>query len=176
MSRASPPFIEHLRPPLADSDFRDLACLLVDAVEAGSAVSFVAPLSVERAEHWWRKSLQTADRRAIILVARDDEGIVGSVQLQPAWAPNQPHRADIVKLLVHRRGRRRGLGTALMQAIEEAARRAGFRLLTLDTKRGDAAERLYRQLAWIDLGTIQGYALDSDGTPHDAVFFYKDLP
>lgn len=175
MSRTSQPFIEHLRPPVADGDLRNLALLLVDAVESGSAVSFVAPLSVERAEDWWRRSLQAADPRAILFVSRDDEGIVGSVQAQPAWAPNQPHRADILKLLVHRRARRRGLGTALMRAVEDAARGAGFRLLTLDTKRGDGAERLYRQLGWIDLGTIPGYALDSDGTPHDAVFFYKDL-
>jgi len=95
--------------------------------------------------------------------------------VHPAWPPNQPHRAEIAKLLVHRRSRRTGLGTELMQAIEDEGRRAGFRLLTLDTKRGDVAERLYRQLGWTQAGTIPGYALDPDGTPHDAVIFYKDL-
>jgi ribosomal protein S18 acetylase RimI-like enzyme len=97
------------------------------------------------------------------------------VQLQPAWAPNQQHRGEIVKLLVHRRTRRTGLGTRLMRSIEDEARRAGFSLLTLDTKRGDAADSLYRKLGWTVLGTIPAYAFDSDGTPHDAVFFYKDL-
>jgi len=108
-------------------------------------------------------------------VARDPDGIVGTVQLHPAWAPNQPHRAEIAKLLVHRRGRRMGLGRQLMETIEDAAQRAGFGLLTLDTKRGSAAEQLYRQFGWTAAGTIPGFALDSDGTPHDAVIFYKQL-
>ncbi|HET9481138.1 MAG TPA: GNAT family N-acetyltransferase, partial [Candidatus Polarisedimenticolia bacterium] len=90
-------------------------------------------------------------------------------------APNQPHRAEITKLLVHRRSRRAGLGARLMRTIEDEARRAGFRLLTLDAKRGEAAERLYRRLGWTAAGTIPGYALDPGGTPHDAVFFYKEL-
>jgi GNAT superfamily N-acetyltransferase len=138
-------------------------------------VSFLAPLPLERAEDWWRETVSACHSRSVFLVARDAEGIVGSVQLHPAWAPNQPHRAEIAKLLVHRRGRRAGLGTRLMQAAEDAARRAGFGLLTLDTKRGDAAESLYRRLGWTPAGTIPGYALDSDGTPHDTVIFYKEL-
>jgi GNAT superfamily N-acetyltransferase len=86
-----------------------------------------------------------------------------------------PHRAEVTKLLVHRRGRRTGLGTELMRAIDDEARSAGFSLLTLDAKRGTAAEYLYRQLGWNTAGTIPGYALDTDGTPHDAVFLYKAL-
>jgi GNAT superfamily N-acetyltransferase len=167
--------IERLIPPVNGSDLRALAQLLVDAVESGAAVSFLAPLTIERAEDWWRRTLSASHTRAIFLVARDVEGIVASVQLQPAWAPNQPHHAEIVKLLVHRRRRRTGLGTQLMQAIEDAARRAGFSLLTLDTKRGEAAERLYRRIGWTVTGTIPGFALDPDGTPHDAVLFHKDL-
>jgi len=167
--------IERLIPPVGDADVRALARLLVDAVESGAAVSFLAPLTVEQAEDWWRKTIATASASAIFLVARDAEGIVGTVQLHPAWAPNQPHRADIVKLLVHRRARRTGLGAQLMHAIEDAARRAGVRLLTLDAKRGEAAERLYRRIGWIHAGTIPRYALDPDGTPHDAVIFYKEL-
>ena len=108
-------------------------------------------------------------------MARDVEGIAGTVPLRPAWAPNQPHRAEIAKLPVRRRSRRTGLATQLMHTIEDAARRAGFSLLTLDTKRGDAAESLYRHIRWIFAGTIPGYALDPDGTPHDAVIFYKKL-
>jgi GNAT superfamily N-acetyltransferase len=167
--------IERLIPPVADSDLRALAQLLVDAVESGAAVSFLAPLTLERAEAWWRQAISASHSRSIFLVARDLDGIVGTVQLHPAWAPNQPHRAEIVKLLVHRRGRRTGLGTQLMQTIEDAARRAGFTLLTLDAKRGEAAERLYRHIGWIAAGTIPDYALDPDGTPHDAVIFYKEL-
>jgi GNAT superfamily N-acetyltransferase len=167
--------IERLTLPVGDSELRALAQLLVDAVESGAAVSFLAPLPLERAEGWWRKTLSAAHSGAIFLVARDAEGIVGTVQLHPAWAPNQPHRAEVVKLLVHRRGRRTGLGTRLMQAIEDAARHAGFGLLTLDAKRGEVAERLYRRLGWVVAGTIPRYAFDPDGTPHDAVFFYKEL-
>jgi GNAT superfamily N-acetyltransferase len=168
--------IERLIPPARDPDVRALADLLVDAVESGAAVSFLGTLTLERAEDWWRQTISSAHPRAIILVARDPRGIVGSVQLHPAWAPNQPHRGEIVKLLVHRRARRSGLGTRLMQTIEDEARGAGYGLLTLDAKRGGAAERLYRRMGWTPAGTIPRYALDTDGkTPHDAVIFYKEL-
>jgi len=98
------------------------------------------------------------------------------VQLHPAWAPNQPHRADVAKLIVHRRARRAGLGRRLMQSIEGAARQSGFTLLTLDAKQGGAAEQLYRDIGWTVVGTIPKYAVDTDGkTPHGTVVFYKDL-
>jgi GNAT superfamily N-acetyltransferase len=167
--------IERLNPPRNDSDLRSLAELLVDAVDSGAAVSFLAPLTQKRAEEWWGETISAAGPKAIFLVARDPDGIVGSVQLHPAWAPNQPHRADVAKLLVHRRGRGQGIGTQLMRTIEEEARRAGFTLLTLDAKRGAAAEGLYRKMEWIEVGTIPRYALDHDGTPHDTVIFYKEL-
>jgi GNAT superfamily N-acetyltransferase len=169
--------IERLSPPVRDADIGDLAQLLVGAVESGAAVSFVAPLTLANAEAWWRKILSSADARAVFAVARDQAGrIIGTVQLHPAWAPNQPHRADIVKLLVDQRCRGSGLGARLMQSIEDEARGAGFTLLTLDAKAGTAADRLYRRLGWIALGTIPRYAVDTDGvTPHDAVVFYKEL-
>jgi ribosomal protein S18 acetylase RimI-like enzyme len=169
--------IERLKPPVSEADLRSLAALLVDAVESGAAVSFLAPLTPGEAATWWRRSLSAPASGAIFLVARDTGGIVGAVQLHPAWAPNQPHRADIAKLIVHRRARRRGIGTQLMQALENEARAAGFRLLTLDSKRGDAGENFYRRLGWTTVGTIPRYALDPDGvTPHDTVVFYKELP
>src|SRR5215207_6414435 len=171
-----PHMIERLILPVGDSDLRDLAQLLVDAVESGAAVSFLAPLTLERAEEWWKRTISASHSGATFLVARDVEGIVGTVQLHPAWAPNQPHRAEIAKLLVHRRSRRTGLGTRLMLTIEDAAQRAGFNLLTLDAKRGGTAEHLYRQLRWTHAGTIPRFAFDPDGTtPHDAVLFYKEL-
>jgi GNAT superfamily N-acetyltransferase len=168
--------IDRLTPPVSDSDIRDLSHLLVDAVESGAAVSFLATLTLAAAEDWWRETLAGSDPRAVFLVVRSDDGIVGTVQLHPAWAPNQPHRAEIAKLLVHRRSRRQGLAATLMKTIEDEARRAGFRLLTLDAKRGAAAEYLYRHLGWTAIGAIPRYAFDPDGhTPHDAVVFYKEL-
>jgi len=169
------PIIERLIPPVCDSDLRALALLLMDAVDSGAAVSFLAPLTLEHAENWWRQTIATSPSNAIFLVARNGEEIVGTVQLQPAWAPNQPHRAEVVKLLVHRHSRAQGLATRLMEAIELQARDAGFSLLTLDAKRGAVAEGLYRHRGWISVGVIPAYALDPDGTPHDAVIFYKPL-
>jgi len=168
--------IERLQPPATNSDLRELSALLVDAVDSGAAVSFMAPLALDRAAEWWRTTLASAHARAAFLVARDEHGIAGSVQLHPAWAPNQPHRADIAKLIVHRRARGRGLGERLMTTIEDEARAAGFTLLTLDAKRGGAAERLYRRLGWVTVGAIPRYAVDPDGAAlHDTVIFYKEL-
>lgn len=167
--------IERLRPPATEADIRALAELLLDAIDAGAAVSFLAALTRAQAEDWWRRTL--AAPGTIVLVARDADGIVGTVQLHPAWAPNQPHRADVAKVLVHRRARRRGIASELMSSLEAEARGAGFRLLTLDAKRGDVAETFYRKLGWTHAGTIPRYALDPDGTiAHDAVIFFKELP
>jgi ribosomal protein S18 acetylase RimI-like enzyme len=167
--------IERLRMPVDEADLHALAALLVDAVDSGAAVSFLS-LTQAEAEDWWRRQLSAPDSAAIFLVARDAEGIAGSVQVHPSWAPNQPHHADVAKLIVHRRARRRGLGGELMAAVEREATAAGFRLLVLDSKRGDAGERLYRRLGWTVVGTIPRFALDTDGrTLHDTVVFYKEL-
>jgi ribosomal protein S18 acetylase RimI-like enzyme len=167
--------IERLTPPVSEADLASLAALLVDAVESGAAVSFIT-LTHEQAVDWWRRLLGAPACGAIVLVARDAEGVAGSVQLHPSKAPNQPHRADVAKLIVHRRARRRGLGAELMAAIEREAAAAGFRLLVLDSKRGDAGERLYRRLGWSVVGTIPRYALDTDGrTAHDTIVFYREL-
>jgi len=167
--------IEELARPAADADMRDLAHLLLDAVASGASVGFLDSLSADDAAEWWRAKLAAADPRAVFLVARDAEGIVGTVQLLPAAMPNQPHRADIAKLQVHRRARGQGLGRALMDAIEERARKDGFTLLTLDTKRGDVAETLYERSGWTRVGAIPNYALDPDGSSCDTVIFYKQL-
>lgn len=167
--------IEALPRPAAQADLDRLAELLADAVDSGASVSFMRPLSIDDAREWWRSTLDRADTRAIVLVARDPEGIVGSVSLCPAWPQNQPHRADIAKLLVHRRARRRGIARALMTGIEARARAAGFTLLTLDTVRGDPAEQLYATAGWQRVGVIPDYALYPDGRPCDTVVFYKKL-
>ena len=167
--------IEILQRPPLPSDVDELAQLLADAVDSGASVSFMRPFSIDAAREWWRTTLERAEPRAIVLVARDDLGIIGSVSLHPAWPPNQPHRADIAKLLVHRRARRHGVGRALMEAIEARARAAGFTLLTLDTVRGDAAEQLYMTAGWQRVGVIPDYALYPDGRPCDTVAFYKKV-
>ncbi len=167
--------VERLKPPVSEADLLALADILVDAVESGAAVSFLT-LTPDEACAWWRRHLASTASGAICLVARDATGIVGAVQLHPAWAPNQPHRADVSKLIVHRRSRRQGIARLLMQSLEREARGAGFRLLVLDSKRGDAGEALYRALGWTVAGTIPRYALDPDGRPHDTVVFYKELP
>ena len=166
---------EELARPAAEADVRDLAQLLLDAVASGASVGFLDSLSAHDAAEWWRAKIASADLRAVFLVARDAEGIAGTVQLLPAAMPNQPHRADIAKLQVHRRARGQGLGRALMEAIESRARAAGFTLLTLDTKLGDSAETLYERSGWTRVGVIPNYALDPDGSSCDTVIFYKQL-
>ncbi len=174
--------IERLTTPCDERDLRALAALLVDAVDAGAAVSFLQPLSLPEAEAWWRTALADLHPRGAVLVAREmphgagSGEIVGTVQLQPAWAPNQPHRAEVCKMIVHRRAQRRGLGRQLMLGIERVAGERGFTLLTLDARAGGAAERLYRALGWTFVGTIPDYALDADGNGrHDTVIFYRRL-
>lgn len=164
--------IERLKPPVSEADLAALADLLVDAVESGAAVSFLG-CTRGQALDWWRRLL--AAPGTMVFVARDAKGIVGTVQLHPAWAPNQPHRADVAKLIVHRRARRQGIGRRLMEAMEREAAASGYRLLVLDSKRGDAGETFYRKLGWNVVGTIPRYALDTDGkTLHDTVVFYKE--
>lgn len=167
--------IEPLSRGVSASDLDELAELLCDAVASGASVSFLPPLTPERARAYWHTVLDRAHQRSVTLVARDERGIVGSAQLQPAGVQNQPHRADVAKLLVHRRARRRGIGRALMLELEKWATLGGFSLLTLDTKQGDAAEHLYEGMGWKRAGLIPGYALDAEGKPCATVLFYKDL-
>jgi GNAT superfamily N-acetyltransferase len=159
---------------VSDDDVQGLAAVLVDAVRGGAGVSFMT-LELDEAEAWWRRTLSASSPRTVVLVARDEEGIVGTVQLQPSWAPNQPHRADVAKLIVHRRARRRGVARALMQELERHARERRFTLLLLDTCKGTTAERLYSSLGWIRVGEVPNFALNPDGSPCDTVFFYKQL-
>ncbi|MGA8809756.1 MAG: GNAT family N-acetyltransferase [Thermoanaerobaculia bacterium] len=167
--------IEQLTVPASDSDIEGLALLLLDATSAGASVGFLDSITLETAKEWWWQSIATAGERAVVLVARDEEGIAGTVQLRPTSMPNQRHRADIAKLLVHQRARCKGLGRMLMAEIEGRARLAGFTLLTLDTKRGDAAESLYRRSGWTEVGVVPGYATNPDGSLCDTVVFYKEL-
>ena len=171
----SEPVIERLTAPYSDADLNDLAQILCSAVERGAAVSFVHPLAHDDAKAWWTSTLGALSPRSVVLVARVQGRIVGTVQLHPAWAPNQPHRADVAKLLVHAEYQRHGLGARLMTALEAAARSADVTLLTLDAKAGSAAERLYRRLGWTAVGTVPGFARDPDGPLHDAVIMYRAI-
>lgn len=169
--------IRLLAPAEADAARRDLVDLLLDCVEGGASVNFVQPMTREKSEHWWHGALVSHARgERLILVAEADGRIDGSVQLVPAGQENQPHRADVAKLLVHRRARRNGLGAALMLAAETEAQRLGRTLLTLDTEAGSAGERLYQRLGWTLFGQVPGYALTADGAHRQTCsFFYKLL-
>ncbi len=165
--------IAALRAPLGEADLAGLSALLLDAVESGASVSFMAGVTDAELRGFWTDLAEGLGMRGVMLVARDGEGIAGTITLKPAWAPNQPHRAELTKLLVHRRARRHGLGERLMRAIEQRAWDAGFTLLTLDTVRGDAADRLYRRIGWSVAGVVPDFALHPDGRLCDTVVFYK---
>lgn len=154
----------------------DLGRVLADCVAGGASVSFMHPFSLEDAASYFRKVADEVGRdEVIVLAARRRGSIVGTVQLAIATPPNQPHRADVRKLLVHREARRLGVGAALMAALEHAARRHGRTLLVLDTAREGDAERLYMRGGWERTGVIPGYALMPDGGPCDTVIFWKRL-
>ena len=155
-----------------------LSAVLIDCVEGGASIGFMAPLAREKADAFWRGVTEAvaADDR-ILLVAEDRASgeILGTVHVVLGQPENQPHRADVSKMLVHRRARRQGLGAALMRAAEDAARAVGKTLLVLDTCSGSDAERLYERLGWTRVGLVPGYALWPDGRLGDATIFYKPI-
>jgi GNAT superfamily N-acetyltransferase len=148
----------------------------MDCVEGGASVSFMHPLTRDRAEVFWRRVAEDvgAGTKAL-LVAEDASGICGTVQLLLHQPENQPHRADVAKMLVHRRARRQGLGAALMRAAEAMARDCGKTLLVLDTVTGGDADRLYERLGWVRVGDIPGFALFPRGGLCSTTVFYRDL-
>ena len=152
-----------------------LATVLIDCVDGGASVSFMAPLERPKAEAFWRRVAEgVAAGQVSLLVARDGAGeIVGTVHLAAAGPENQPHRADVSKLLVHRRGRRQGVAAALMREVERVAVVRGKTLLVLDTVTGEPAEQLYLKLGWNVCGTIPNYALFPDGRPCATTVFWK---
>jgi ribosomal protein S18 acetylase RimI-like enzyme len=166
-----------IRTSLDEPTIDGLASLLVAVVDDGASVSFLPPLAHADAAAFWRA--QQVGTRGAFLIARreeaDDAAIDGAVMLVPAWAPNQPHRAEVAKLLVHPRARRRGIARRLMHALEERAAASGFALLTLDTWQGDRAESLYRSMAWREVGVIPDFALLPDGRYGATVIFYKPI-
>jgi GNAT superfamily N-acetyltransferase len=161
---------------VTEAELAGLAAVLIDCVDSGASVSFMHPLSVPRATAFWRSIAADVARGArAILVAEDTTGIVGTVHLVLEQPENQPHRADLSKLLVHRRARRHGVGEALMRAAEDLARDCGKSLLVLDTASGDA-ERLYVRLGWTLVGVVPNYALWPGGGFCGTSFYYREVP
>jgi GNAT superfamily N-acetyltransferase len=173
---ATPPWTVRRLHDISDAQIDQLAGVLIDCVEGGASVGFMSPLTRERAATFWRRvaNAVTSGERAL-LVAEDAQGICGTVQLVLNLPENQPHRADVSKMLVHRRARRQGLGAALMRACESMARDCGRTLLVLDTVTGSDAERLYASLGWQRVGPVPRFALMPDGAFCSTTFFYRSL-
>lgn len=159
-----------------DAHIETLADVLIDCVEGGASVGFMLPLTRDRAVAFWRRVADgvAAGERAL-LIAEDAEGVCGTVQLILAQPENQPHRADLAKMLVHRRARRRGLGAALMREAEAVACACDKTLLVLDTVTGGDAQRLYEREGWVRVGDIPGYALMPRGEPCSTTVYYRSL-
>jgi GNAT superfamily N-acetyltransferase len=155
-----------LRPALAE--------ILADCVAGGASISFMSPFTPEAAAEWWGSVIDAVGAGRIALLGAFDDGhLVGSAQLGLEFPENQRHRAEVKKVIVHRRARGRGVATALMAALDAEARRRGRTLLTLDTATGSDAERLYERLGWSRVGIIPNQALWPDGRPCDATLFWK---
>jgi GNAT superfamily N-acetyltransferase len=161
---------------LSSREFGGLCDVLIDCVEGGASVSFMHPMTVAKAADFWREvAASMARKERVLLIAEDEQGaVVGTAQVVWASPENQPHRADVAKMLVHRRARRLGVGAAVLEAAERAAAQAGKTLLVLDTASVDA-ERLYERRGWQRVGIIPDFALWPDGTPCDTTVYYKRL-
>lgn len=160
-----------------ECEIRGLSDVLIDCVEGGASVSFMWPMTLAKAQSFWSAVCESAQRgERVVLAAEDAAGtMVGTVQVVWAQPENQPHRADVAKMLVHRRARRRGVGAALLAAAEDSALAAGRTLLVLDTVTGADGERLYARHGWERCGVIPDYALWPDGRLCSTTVFYKSL-
>ncbi|MER7728320.1 GNAT family N-acetyltransferase [Streptomyces sp. NPDC096323] len=154
----------------------ELAALLVETVEGGASVGFLAPLDREAAACWWREraaSVEAGSHR--VWIARDAERIAGTIGLSRAPLPNARHRAEVAKLMVRPSVRGRGLGRQLLDAVERSAAADGVTLLILDTESGSPAERLYRAAGWTESGSIPDYAADPAGVLKPTTFYFKTV-
>jgi GNAT superfamily N-acetyltransferase len=175
MTTISPNWTLRRLETVSDEQLNQLAEVLVDCVAGGASVSFMHPLSHANAIAFWQRVAAevTLGKRAL-LVAEDAAGICGTVQLLFDLPENQPHRADLAKMLVHPRVRRQGLGAALMRAAEEAARQADKTLLVLDAVTDGDAARLYERLGWIRVGSIPNFALMPMGGFCSTTYYYRE--
>jgi GNAT superfamily N-acetyltransferase len=153
-----------------------LAAILQDAVASGAGVSFMMPLSTAEARAFWQGfAASVAAGQTLVFIAEHEDEIAGCVLMQKSWAPNQPHRCDVAKLLVHRDYRRMKFGTALMGALEAEARRQGLALITFDAVAHGPVDKFYRGLGFICIGVIPGYAYSGNNQLDDTAIFYKKL-
>lgn len=167
--------IRRLTDPSED-DLADLSAVLIDCVAGGASVGFMPPMTEAKAMVFWRRvAVDVARGARVLFVAEIDGAIVGTVQLVLEQPENQPHRADVSKMLVAASARRHGLGARLMGTAESAARASGKSVLVLDTCEGTAADRLYTRLGWSRVGVIPRYALNPDGSWCDTVVFHKQI-
>ena len=160
------------------SSLSEFARLVIDCVEAGASIGFMADITQSQAEVFWTGVANQVDCGGRSLWgARDSQTgtLLGTVQLITGLPDNQPHRGDVAKLMVSPKARRRGIAGQLMAALENHARQAGLRTLVLDTVTGSPAAALYRQRGWVEVGTVPDYALFPDGSPCGTTFFYKAL-
>ena len=176
MPTADPIEIRRLGGAELHAQLDELAGVLADCVAGGASVSYLAPFSHEQARAAFEAAAAEVEQGRRLLLGAFAEGrLVGTVQVILALPPNQPHRAEIAKLLVHRSARKRGIAQMLMEHAEAEARAEGKTLLVLDTVTGADAERLYARLGWTRVGVIPGYALYPDGRPCDTTIFWKAL-
>jgi GNAT superfamily N-acetyltransferase len=170
------PKITVLTAPIGEQALNELADVLTDCVAGGASVNFMASFSRDEARAFFNKVAEGVASGDIVLLAAILDGrIVGTVQLGLDTPPNQPHRADVKKMLVHRSARGHGIGAALMAAIEEKARQRGRWLLVLDTVPGESGHRLYLRSGWQQSGTVPDYALFPDGRLCDTAIMWKRL-
>jgi GNAT superfamily N-acetyltransferase len=160
----------------ATEEMTPLCDLLIDAVESGASVGFLPPLDRDTATDYWCSVIDAIrEGRRVLLIAQEAGEIQGSVQLDLEMRPNGNHRAEPMKLFVHRRARRRGLAKALLAELEAVARRLGRTLLVMDTRKGGEAEKLCQSLGYVPFGEVPNYARSASGQLHTTVFFYRPL-
>ena len=170
-----PPKIHRLN-TVTPTQVDQLCNVLIDCVEGGASISFMLPMTQDKAERFWRGVVEgVVNNERVLLVAQNEQGeIIGSVQVVLLQPENQPHRADISKMIVHRGARKKGIAAALMVAAEAEALREGKTVLVLDTA-SDEAKRTYRKLGWQECGVIPDYALLPGGELCATTYFYKRL-
>jgi ribosomal protein S18 acetylase RimI-like enzyme len=168
--------ITRLSPDEFHDSVKGLADLLTDVVAGGASLGFLASLDQDEAAGWWSaQEPAVADGSLIVWAGRSPDGVDGTISLALERKANGLHRAEVAKLMVHRRARGQRLGRALLATAEQAAAEAGRTLLLLDTETASAAEHLYRSAGWTRYGIVPGYASDPHGALRDSTFFYKTL-
>jgi ribosomal protein S18 acetylase RimI-like enzyme len=168
--------IRRLEAPEVYAQLDGLAAVLVDCVEGGASVGYMAPFSHEQAREAFEGfAAEVEGGRRLLLAAFAEGELVGTVQVVLATPPNQPHRGEIARMLVRRSARRRGIAQRLMAQAEREALAKGKTLLVLDAVTGGDAARLYERLGWTKVGVIPNYALYPDGRPCDTTVFWKAL-